>query len=103
MRDSAGHAAAPAAKRRNLRRGSCIGFDQFGLIPENLTTLPHFSVASARNLPNSAGVIGIGSPPRSLIFALSCGSARPAVMVAFSLCEVAVGVPLRGLSASHPL
>ena len=28
-------------------------------------TLPHFSVSSATSLPNSAGAIGIGSPPRS--------------------------------------
>src|ERR1700719_5127720 len=93
MRDSAGHAAAPAAKWRNLRRGSCIGFDQFGLIPENLTTLPHFSVSAARNLPNSAGVIGIGSPPRSLIFALSCGSARPAGIAAVSLSMISAHGP----------
>src|ERR1700675_4895401 len=93
MQGSAGSTAAPAAKQRNLRRGSGIGFDQFGLMPENLTTLPHFSVSAARNLPNSAGVIGIGSPPRSLILALSCGSASPAVMVALSLSMISAGVP----------
>src|ERR1700747_1133168 len=43
------------------------------LAPENLTTLAHFSVSSTINAPNSVGVIGIGSAPRPLIGALSCG------------------------------
>ena len=33
-------------------------------MPANLTTLPHFSVSSAMNLPNSTGDIGIGSAPK---------------------------------------
>ncbi len=35
------------------------------LAPENVTTLPHFSVSAAISLPNSAGVPGIGVQPRS--------------------------------------
>src|SRR6516225_10382796 len=64
------------------------------LAPENLTTFAHFSVSSAINLPNSAGVIGIGSAPRPLIRALSCGSARPALILLLSLSMIAAEVPL---------
>jgi hypothetical protein len=64
------------------------------LAPENLTTLAHFSVSSAINFPNSVGVIGMGSAPRPLIRALSCGSARPAVILLLSLSMIAAGVPL---------
>src|SRR5262249_55428489 len=39
-------------------------------------TLPHFSVSSAMNLPNSAGIIGIGTPPRSARLAFILGSLR---------------------------
>src|SRR5260370_33644112 len=36
-----------------------------GLILDTRITLPHFSVSSATSFPNSAGVIGMGSPPSS--------------------------------------
>ncbi len=39
--------------------------DQSGFAPEIVTTFAHFSVSSAMNLPNSAGDIGVGTPPRS--------------------------------------
>ena len=38
---------------------------QSGLMLAARITLPHFSVSSTMNLPNSAGVIGIGRPPKS--------------------------------------
>jgi hypothetical protein len=39
--------------------------DHPGLMPANLTTLPHFSVSSAMNFPNSLGEPGSTVPPRS--------------------------------------
>jgi hypothetical protein len=33
--------------------------------PADFTTLAHFAVSSVTSLPNSAALIGIGSPPRS--------------------------------------
>src|SRR5215472_11482055 len=39
-------------------------------------TLAHFSVSSAMNFANSAGVIGIGSTPKSASRALNLGAAR---------------------------
>jgi hypothetical protein len=47
-------------------------------------TLPHFSVSSAMSLPKSAGVIGIGTPPRSAKRAFILGSARPSLICLFS-------------------
>src|SRR5437879_8240734 len=44
--------------------------DQSALMLRARMTLPHFSVSSAMNLPNSAGDIGIGTPPRSASRAL---------------------------------
>jgi hypothetical protein len=41
-------------------------------------TLPHFSVSSATSLPNSVGVIGMGSPPSSARRACNLGSANTA-------------------------
>jgi hypothetical protein len=34
------------------------------LMPADLNTLPHFAVSSTMNLPNSPGVIGVGTLPR---------------------------------------
>src|SRR5260370_30454838 len=56
------------------------------------TTLPHFSTSSARNLPNSADVIGIGTPPRSVSRALILGSGRPALICLLSLSTISTGV-----------
>src|SRR5215472_19287023 len=63
-----------------------------GFAPDNFTTLPHFSVSSAMNLPNSAAVIGIGTPPRSSSRALIVGSARPALIASLSLSIICGGV-----------
>src|SRR5215470_5324982 len=92
-----GSIVAPAARCRNLRRGSfmlpsrqmpvagnwyhivgcnaigelfehlirSLAQDHSGLMPANLTTLPHFSVSSAMSLPKSAGEPESGSPPMS--------------------------------------
>src|SRR5215831_3019096 len=66
--------------------------DQSGFAPENFTTFAHFSVSSAMNLPNSAGDIGIGRPPRSASRALIVGSARPALIASLSLSTISAGV-----------
>src|SRR6516162_6167532 len=90
-------------------RNGCYGIldrdraDHSGLMPANLTTLPHFSVSSAINAPNSVDVIGIGSAPRPLIRALSCGSASPAVILLLSLSMIAAGVPLGAPMPIQPL
>src|SRR5262249_61706636 len=57
--------------------------DHSGLILAARITLPHFSVSSAMSLPNSAGDIGIGTPPRSASRALILGSARTALNASF--------------------
>src|SRR5258708_6118614 len=58
-----------------------------------LTTLAHFAVSSARNLPNSAGDIGIGMPPRSASFACNFGVASPAATDLFRVSTTSAGVP----------
>src|SRR5258708_31218804 len=57
------------------------------------TTLAHFAVSSARNLPNSAGDIGIGMPPNSASFASIFGLARAAVTDLFKTSTTSAGVP----------
>src|SRR5215831_10562911 len=63
-----------------------------GLRPANLTTLPHFSVSAAMNLPNSAVVIGIGALPRSESRVLILGSARAALISLLSFSIISIGV-----------
>src|SRR5215831_3266392 len=75
----------------------------YGLIPANFTTLAHFSVSSPISAPNWVGVIGIGSAPRPLIRASSCGSASPAVILLLSLSMIAAGVPLGAPIPIQPL
>src|SRR5262249_44756932 len=75
----------------------------YGLMPANFTTLAHFSVSSAINVPNSVGVIGIGSALRPLIRTLTCGSARPAAILLLSLSMIAAGVPLGAPMPIQPL
>src|SRR6516162_113143 len=55
-------------------------------------TLAHFSVSSARSLPNSAGLSANGVPPRSAKRALILGSARAAAISLLSLSTIAGGV-----------
>jgi hypothetical protein len=66
---------------------SSHGPQQRGNLPPgpNLTTLPHFSVSSAMNFPNSAGEVGNTVLPRSAKRALILGSARPALISTFLL------------------
>src|SRR5262245_4209204 len=51
---------------------------QSGLMFAARITLPHFSVSSATSFPNSAGVIGMGSPASSATRVCNFGSANTA-------------------------
>src|SRR2546427_2187012 len=65
---------------------------QFGLAPENLTTLAHFSVSSAMSLPKSAGDPVSTVAPRSASRAFILGSERAALISLLSLSMVSAGV-----------
>src|SRR5262245_9901145 len=75
--------------------------DYSALMPENLITLAHFSVSSAVNLPNSAGVIGMGTPPSSAMRVLIVGSANAARTVGLMVATMSVGVFLGAQRAYH--
>jgi hypothetical protein len=66
-------------------------------------TLPHFSVSSAMNLPNSAGVIGVGSTPKARRRAFKSGAATPAVISPLSLSMIAAGVPVGAQMPYQPV
>src|ERR1700757_212153 len=59
-----------------------------GLMPAKAITLAHFSVCSARNLPNSAGLIAKGTPPRSAKRSCILASAKPALISALSVVTI---------------
>src|SRR5215468_2118024 len=65
---------------------------QFGLAPENLTTLAHFSVSSAMSRPKSAGEPVSAVPPKSVSRALILRSARPVLISLLSLPTMSAGV-----------
>src|SRR5215471_861645 len=73
-----------------------------GLMLAARITLPHFSVSSAMSLPNSAGVIGVGSTPTSKSRAFSFVSARPALTSLLSLSTMSGGVLLGAPTPYHP-
>src|SRR6516165_4916463 len=79
------------------------GRDHSGLMPANLITLAHFSVSSAMNFPNSGGVIGIGTPPRSASRALSLGSVRTALISLLSFSTISAGVSFGTPTPCHEL
>src|SRR5262249_36966520 len=96
---------------RTDRRG------QSAFAPENFTTLAHFSVSEAMSFPNSAGVIGIPSPPSSASRTLSFGPAGAAFDAPLRPVTISGGRPLGatvpyptpprnrvpfGLSSAHP-
>src|SRR6516164_5634112 len=66
--------------------------DHSGLMLAARITLPHFSVSSAMSLPNSAGVIGSGTPPRSANRAFILESVRAALISLLSRSTIATGV-----------
>ena len=65
-----------------------------GLMLADRITLPHFSVSSAMNFPNSADVLANSPPPRSASCALILGSEEPALISLFSLSMISAGVLL---------
>src|SRR5580693_3174447 len=69
-----------------------VVFHQFALAPENFTTLAHFAVSSATNLPNSAAEPGSTMPPSAVTLAFSAGSASAALISPLSLLMTAAGV-----------
>jgi hypothetical protein len=60
----------------------------------NFTTLAHFSVSSANSLPNSAGDMGIGVAPSSVMRAFIFGSASAAPTALLRVSTISGGVPL---------
>jgi len=77
-------------------------FDHPGLMPANLITLAHFSTSAAMNFPNSAGVIGIDSRPKSSRRAFTLGSEVSATISVLSLSIISVDVPLGAPMPNHP-
>src|SRR3954466_1227758 len=83
------HDADVHAGVRDVRRSSR---NQSGLAPENLTTLPHFSVSSAMSFLKSAGEPASTAPARSASRAFILGSARPALISWLSFSITSAGV-----------
>src|SRR5262245_64466874 len=63
------------------------------LAPENLITLAHLSVSSARRLVYSLGDSASTSPPSSAKRALIVGSARAALISRLRVSMISAGVP----------
>src|SRR5262249_9135391 len=79
-----------------------IVWDYSGLMLAARMTLAHFSVSSAMNFPNSAGVRASGRPPRAKRRALILGSAKAVLISRLSLSITSSGVPL-GAAMPHQL
>src|SRR6266516_2897174 len=84
-RPATGDAECSAGRRQVYRIHS-------GLAPENLTTLPHFSISSATSFPKSAGEPGITVPPKSASRAFILRSAKPALISLLSFWTISFGV-----------
>jgi hypothetical protein len=94
---STGNSPKPVRAGRDSRNGTLWNVvtavpDHSGLMPANFTTLAHFSVSSAISFPNAAGVIDIGSAPKSASRAFSLGSARAALISLLSFSTISEGV-----------
>ena len=76
---------------------------QPSLMLANLTTFAHFSVSSARNLPNAAAVMGAGEAPRSARLACTLASARPAPIAPFNVATMSAGVFAGAPTPAQPL
>ena len=61
-------------------------------MPAARITLPHFSVNSTTNLPNSAGEFAKGSAPKSTRRALNLGSASAALTSLLRIAMISGGV-----------
>src|SRR5262249_3945373 len=76
---------------------------QTGVMPANFTTLPHFSVSSARSLPKSAGEPGSVEAPSSANRAYDLGSARTAFTALLTLSMASPGVRFGAPKPYHAL
>src|ERR1700680_4776266 len=74
---------------------------RYGLLLAARITLPHFSVSSAMNLPNSAGEVGNTTPPRSASRAFVTGLASAALISLLSLPMISAGVFLGAPTPVH--
>src|SRR5262249_30210978 len=85
------HLIAPAIRGTAVME--CPWFlAQSALTSTNLTTLAHFSVSSAMNLPKSTGEPASAMPPSSARRAFNLGSTRPALMSLLSFSTGSAGV-----------
>src|ERR1044072_4501638 len=72
------------------------------LMPANLITFVHFSMASETSVPNSAGEPPTGVPPSSVIRCLILGSARAALSSLLSRSMISAGGPLGAPAPATP-
>ena len=72
-------------------------------MPANLTTLPHLSVSSAMNFPNSRAVVGNAVLPRSANRAFITGLASAALISLLSLSMLSAAVFLGAPTPNHVL
>src|SRR5947209_19965757 len=94
------HAGSTPVGKANLRGAAS---PQPALMFGARMSLPHFSVSVARNCPNSAGVIGIGTAPTSASCAVILGSVRAALIALLSLAVISTGVLLGAPIPYQPL
>src|SRR5580704_3414947 len=86
--------------RCSRRRGHLVGLiqpaaaDQSSLAPENLITLPHFSVSSTISSPKSAGEPASAVPPMSASHAFILESRRATLISLLSLSTISAGASL---------
>ena len=88
---------SPVLPRRTARP------PQSAFAPENLTTLPHFSVSSASSLAKSAGEPGSTVALRSVNRAFRLGSASPALTARLSMVMIPAEVPFGTPRPYHAL
>src|SRR5262245_9992273 len=77
---------------REIMEHRARGEDHSPLMPAARITLPHFSVNSTTNLPNSAGELAKGSAPKSTSRALNLGSASAALTSLLRIAMISGGV-----------
>src|SRR5262245_21316921 len=76
--------------------------DHPGFAPENLTTLPHFSISSAMSLPKSATEPASTMPPRVGKPRLQLGISEPRIDLAIELIND-LGRRVFGRTEANPL
>src|ERR1043166_6035879 len=80
------------ARRKFMEDRSSDGQRHSALMLAARITLPHFSVSSSISFRKSAGEPARIMPPRSVSWALSFGSARPALISVLSLSTISPDV-----------